>query len=178
MSPRAAASALAAWLLVGSITLTHAGGAGEVLPQPVETPFGRLASGTTVGLNMTNASGSVMGSLVGTTTNVWYLNNTNATSSYLARIDLTSSTGVSNLVNLVVGIDNGTKTAQVTGALGSLTQTGGSYVTLPPGSTNRIYVTQSVSLVGPDAVLELNVTIADDAAESATTIMRARLMVT
>lgn len=169
---------LACWLLAGSIGLSHAEGASRLEPTSSEVTFVALAPGATAGLNGTRATASVAGTLLATTTSLWRLDNVNATGTYVAKIDVASSSGVSNLVGLTIGIDNGTATPQVTASLGALTQTGGAYVTLPPGSGSTVYLTQSVSLLGPDSVLQLTLTLADDATERATTTMRANVTIT
>lgn len=171
-------SALSALALVGSITLVHDAASGSLVGRSVETPLGRLASGSAVGVNATNATASIAGTLLTGTTNVWWLNNTNASGAYHAKIDVVSSSGVANLALLRVGIDNGTQTDQVLAAAGALTQTGGAYVQLPAASSNRIYATQAVLSLGSPSQLVLRVTLSDDVAESATVEMRATLSLT
>lgn len=146
----------------GGIVLVHSGSSGFFDVVEVEVPFGRLAPGSTVGANSTNASVSVGAALLSTTTDALYLNNTNATGAYYARLVAYSTSGIANLVTLEIGIDNGTRTEQVVASLGSLTQSSGSYVKLEPGSTNTIYVTNAVtSLLAADSVIRLDVYAAE-----------------
>jgi hypothetical protein len=136
-------------------------------PDTVQAPLGALAAGSSAGLNGTNGSASVVGGLVSSTTNLLYLNNTDATAAVYAKLSLTSSTGTSGITSLTVGIHNGTAGApQVAGTAGSLTQTSGSYVRLEPGSANRIYVTQAVGVVFGSSTLGMDVLVADDLTES------------
>lgn len=163
--------ALIAWLafaLIGSISVDHPGASTSIDVVGVETPFGTSAPGSSVGSNATNASASVAGTLVAATTTLWYLNNTNATGAYYARLTEYSATGVPNLVSFTLGINNGTSTPEVTGALGALTQTSGPYVRLEPASTNTIYVTQAVTALSSGARVDVVVDLSDDAQESAT----------
>lgn len=158
----------AALVLTGSITLSHEGSL-AFSPVEVEAPLGRLASGSGIGLNATNGSASVAGALVATTTDLLYLNNTNATSPVWAKLVLTSSSGTSGLLSLAVGIRNasGSEAGQVLGSAGSITQTSGSYLRLEPASTNRIYVTQAVPVVFSGSSLSMDLLVADDTSESA-----------
>lgn len=178
MSARAAAL-LAGALLVGSLTLVYQQPAADVAPEEGEVLMRPAAAGATVGANSTNASASVAGSLLSATTSVLYLNNTNASGAWHARLALHSSSGVTNLALLSVGIDNGTaQVDQVTASLGSLTQSSGPYVRLEPGSTNLIFVTQQVSLVGPDATLGFDVYVSDSPSDAAYYVMKLALTVT
>lgn len=170
----AAALALAVSIAtVGSITVLTAGPGATTIIEAVEVPLAPLASGSTVGLNATNGSVSLANSLLLVSANAFYLNNTNATGAYYAKLALLSSSGVGNVVALSIGIDNGTQTDQITGSLGALTQSSGPYVRLEPGSTNMIYVSQDVvSLLGT-TTLQFEVRLSDDEAESAFYTMRA-----
>ena len=163
---------------MGSIRLTTSGLPATTLPEPVEVAFAPRAAGATVGANATNASATVAGSLVGTTAQALWLNNTNASGAYHARIVLWSASGLADVTSLAVGIDNGTATPQVTGTLGGLTQAGGALVRLEPGSANSVYVSQTVGLTQGTTVLDMEVYVADDAAESAYYVMRMRLTIT
>lgn len=175
----ALAPALAlALALVGSITLVHGDATGSLVGRAVETPLGKLASGSTVGANATNGSASVTGTLLSATTDVWWLNNTNASGVYHAKLDVVSTSGVSNLALLRIGIDNGTRTDQVVATAGALTQAGGSYVQLPASSSNRIYATQAVVSLGSPSQVVLRITLSDDVEESASVEMRAALGLT
>lgn len=175
---RVAAFALAL-LVSGSVTLTYPSATPSSDVRQVETPLAPLAGGSSVTGSGTEATASVGGSLISLKTNVLYLNNTNATGVSYAKINAVSSSGVSNLVSLTVGINNGTAdTAQVTGALGAITQSGGDYVRLEPASTNRIFLTQAVTLVGPDASLVLDIVTSDTTDDSAYMITNANLTIT
>jgi hypothetical protein len=107
------------------------------------------------------------------------LNNENATGAHYARLILASSSGIGNLGTLEVGINNGTGLiAQVAGTLGGLTSTTGPLVRLEPGSTNTIYVTQSVSVLGLTSGVTLDVRVADDPDERAYVTTRATITIT
>lgn len=176
---KGALAVLVAWALMGSITLTYASGTTSAATQLVEVRLGALAAGSAASSDHAEGTASVAGVLVSARTNLLYLNNTNATGAWYVKIAQVSTSGISNVVSLAVGIDNGTaSTPQVTGALGALTQTEGSYVRLEPASTNRIYVTQAVSLVGPDTALALDIYAADTAAADAYVITNANLTIT
>ena len=178
MSARLAALLGLGLLLTGSITLAHQSGVG-LSPAATHAPLGRLASGSSAGMNATNGSATVVGSLVSATTDVLYLNNTDPTQAVYAKLVLTSSTGTSGITALSVGIDNGSAdTAQVSGTAGSLTQTAGSYARLEPGSANRLYVTQTVSVLFTASTLNMDLVVADDLAESATVTSKVRLSIT
>lgn len=172
--------ALAAlFVTTGSIRLTHTSSLTHA-PVTVEVPFGRLAPGSSVGVNATNASASVAASSVATTTDLLYLNNTNATAPAFAKLVLTGSSGLANVVSLSIGIHNGTSgVGQVTGSFGSITQSGGSYVRLEPASVNRIYVTDAVTLLGySGSTFQLDVYAADATNESAYVKTRALVSLT
>lgn len=176
---RAAPLVLAALLLTGSIQLAHAPSGGSVEPLSVEVPFGRLAPGSTVGANATNASASVTGALLATTTHVLYLNNTNATGAWHARLAIVGSSGLANLATLQLGIENGTASVeQVTASLGTLTRTTGPLVRLEPASANRIYVTQAVTSLATPTTLWLDAVVADDETGSAAVVTKARIGLT
>lgn len=169
----------AALVLVGSIQATYETRISNVEPSEVETPMGSLAPGSSGGLNGTDGTASVVGTLLATRTDVLYLNNTNATGAWYARLTSTSSTGIANLVSLELGIDNGTASvAQVIGSLGTLTQKTGAYVRLEPASANKIYIARTVTLLAVTSTVTLDVRVADDAAESAYLITNAVVSVT
>lgn len=163
----------------GGLTLRHAS-VPTLVPRGVEVPMGRLAAGSAVGSNATNATASTAGALVSTTTDLLYLNNTNASAPTYARLVLTSSSGLANVVDLQVGIKNGSaQTLQVAGTGGSVTQSSGSYVRLEPGSANRIYLTQTVGLLfSGGATLDMDLLVADDLAETATVREKVRVTIT
>lgn len=152
-------------LAAGVLQTLPLSGEMSVDPEGTEVPFGRLVSGSSVGSNATNATASLDGATLLTTTSMLYLNNTNATGAWYAKIVLTSSSGVSNLVNMRVGIDNGTATDQVVALLGSLTQSSGSYVRLAPGSTNTIYLTNLVTNPALTSTLRMDVYVTSDPVE-------------
>lgn len=179
-APRAATAtaALALTLSIltcGSITVATEGPGATTLVETVEVPLGQLAAGSAVGVNATNGSVNIANSLLLVSTDAFYLNNTNATGAYYAKLVLFSSSGVGNVVALAVGIDNGTRTDQIKGALGSLTQTSGAYVRLEPGSVNKLYVSQDVVSLLSTTTIQFEVRLADDEAESAFYTMRARV---
>lgn len=164
---------------VGSIQLTHASTL-TLAPQTVEAPFGKLAVGSTVGANATNGSASTAGSVLGATTFMLYLNNTHATLPAYVKLVLTSSSGLTGLTSLSVGVHNGTaSTSHIVGSLGSISQSSGSYTRLEPASTNRLYVTQTVDgVLHGSTALSLDVYVADDEAESAYAKTRATFTIT
>lgn len=176
--PRLLGALVVILLLTGSITLSHASTL-TLRPATVEAPLGRLASGSSAGANATNGSASVTGALVSTTTDLLYLNNTNASAAVFAKLVLTSSSGVGGLTLLSVGIKNGTTSAaQVAATAGSLTQTSGSYLRLEPSSANRIYVTQSVGALYTGSALDMDLYVADDTSESAFVRTKVRVTIT
>lgn len=156
---------LAAAMLVGVLQSLPLTGEMRVDPEATEVPFGALAPGSSAGTNATNATASLAGTTLLTTTELLYLNNTNATGVWYAKIVLTSSSGISNLLNMRVGIDNGTATDQVIALLGSLTQTSGVYVQLPAASTNTIYVTTLVTNPALTSTLDMDVQVTSDPSE-------------
>lgn len=175
---RAAPVLLAALLLTGSITLAHGPSGGSVTPRAAEVTFGALAPGSSAGPNSTNGSASVAGALLSTTTHVLYLNNTNATGAWFARLEVVDSSGLAGLSTLQVGIRNGTASVeQVASSLGTLTKRTGPLVRLEPGSANRIYVTQAVAGLATPATVWLDVVAADGADEAATVVTKARIAV-
>ena len=167
--PPSLAFALAlAFALVGSIALSSTSGTSSTTVGQVEVRLGALASGSSGGANGTAGTASVTGTILSATTNLLYLNNTNATGVWLAELNVASSSGVANLPTLTIGIDNGTaQVAQVTGALGVLTKTTGTYVRLEPASANKIYVTAAVTTLGLASSVTVTVRASVDAGESA-----------
>lgn len=174
---KALALLLASGLLVGSITMSHDEASATLSAAEPVVKMGALASGSAGGLNGSLGSASVSGALLATTTNVLYLNNTGS-STWYARLNVTSSSGVAGLSSITLGIDNGTRVAQAAGTLGSLTQTGGSYVALAPGSANKLYVTQAVSLLGNTASFSLDVYASDATDDSAYVVTHATIGIT
>lgn len=168
-----------AWALMGSIALTFDAGTTSATGEYVEVRMGALASGSTVTSDYAEGTATAIGVLSSTRTDLLYLNNTNATGVWHVKLAQVSATGVSNIVTLTIGVDNGTSTSpQIVGSLGSITQTEGSYVRLEPASANRIYVTRSVSLLGPDIAIVLNVYAADTSAANAYVITNANVTIT
>lgn len=173
--------AVAAVLIVAhagaSLTLLHTQSSGLFDPVGVEVPFGKVVAGSSLGANLTNASVSIAGTLLQTSTDILYLNNTNATGVYHARLELVSTTGLANLDLLKLSIDNGTVTDQILIQLGSITDATGPYVQLEPASTNKIVVTQALALLSAGSVT-FTVHAADDPQESAVVTTRAVLDLT
>jgi hypothetical protein len=102
---------LLALALVGSLQLTHGDSTPTLQPSAAEVAFGRLAAGSTVGANATNASAAIAGAVtLETTQNLLYLNNTNASGAYHVRLVSTQATGLTGATTLNVGIHNGTAT--------------------------------------------------------------------
>lgn len=168
------AGLLAAFVLVGSLDLTSDPGNWTLAVGEVETRLGALAPGSSGGLNATQGTASVTGTLLTTTTNLLYVNNTNASGVWYARLNVVSTTGIANLPTLTIGINNGTATAtQVVASLGSLTQSTGAYIRLEPASSNIIYVTEAVTTLGISSTFTLSVYAADDTAESAFVVTNA-----
>lgn len=164
-------------LFVGSITMTHDAGAPMLSAEAPLVVFGALAAGSSGGLNGSAATVSVATTLLATTTNALWINNTD-TSTWYARLNATSYSGLTSITSLTIGIDNGTKTAQVTGALGSLSQTGGAYVALPAGSSNKLYVTQVASLLGTTSSVQLDLYASDATDDVAYVVTHATLTLT
>jgi hypothetical protein len=155
-------------LAAASSTLIHAQSSTSLDPVvEVEVPFGELAAGSTVGANATNASASVSGTLSLTTTEFLYLNNTNASGTYHAKLELIDSQDIGILDTLEVGIDNGTRTDQMVVDGGSVTRSSGPYVELGADSTNMLYVRTSLSSLTTTPKLWWWAYAADDADGSA-----------
>lgn len=149
-------------VVVGAITMRHANAAPLLSASAPIVAMGPLAPGSTGGVNGSAGQANLsafVSSVTSTTTHVLYLNNTGA-STWYARLALASSTGSSGIVVLSIGINNGSYQPQVTGSLGSITSTGGAYVALAAGSTNRISITQAVT-VGSTPTFTLDVYASD-----------------
>lgn len=162
----------------GALTLLHTESTGGFEPIEVEVPFAPHGAGSTMGANDTNASVSISGTLLETTTDILYINNTNTSGSHWARLEIVEAPSLLNIDFLKLGIDNGTTTTdQIIIQTGTLTDTDGTYVKLEPGSTNTIYVTQSLS-----SLTTISTTFwmysADDPEESAFVKTRAELTLT
>lgn len=172
-----------AWFLVlvvpiaaAGITLVHAPASGTFDPVAVEVPFGRIISGSSIGANNTNASVAIAATLLQTSTDILYLNNTNATSPYFVRFELVGTDNLGLLDLVRVGIDNGTTTDQIIIELGVIIDDDGTLVRLEPASTNTVYVTRSIAL-GTGGVT-FWVYAADDASQSTYVKTRASVELT
>lgn len=165
-------------LASGSVVLVHDASSGSFLPVEVEVPFGATPATTSVGTNATNATASVTGTLTQTTTDVFYLNNTNSSGAHYAKLELVSTSDLALLDLVRLGIDNGTTTDQIKIDTGAITSSEGSYVKLEPGSTNTIYVTQSLGSLTSSPELVFWTYSADDASESAYVKTRATVTLT
>ncbi len=162
----------------GALTLLHTESTGTFEPVGVEVPFGQHVAGSTLGVDNTNASVSISGSLLETTTEILYINNTNASGAHWARLEVVGTTNLANLQLLEIGIDNQTTTTdQIIIDTGTLLDGDGTYVKLEPGSTNTIYVTQSLGSLTTSGVT-FWVYSADDPQESAFVKTRAQLTLT
>lgn len=171
---------LLALALVGSITLSHGPSTPTMTISPVEVALGPLLAGSSVGANATNGSVTFAGatSLL-TTTDLLYLNNTNASRTYYVKLMEYSSTGLALATTINIGVNNGTaNTDQVLVSLGAVTQSSGPYVPLPPGTTGKIYASTLVSVVYGTGMIGFEVLVADDASETAYYSMRSVVTVT
>lgn len=167
MSARLVAVALAA-LLVGSIfryDLVVSSFSTE--PGLVELRLAPLGAGAVAGTDGTNGTVSLTGTLALTTTDLFWINNTNASAPWYVKLELTSSSGVANLAAATLGVNNGTaNSAQVTALLGSLTQTSGSYARIDPGASGRVYLSQVVSALGVPSTLATQVRVTQETNET------------
>jgi hypothetical protein len=108
-----------------------------------------------------------------------WLNNTNASGPWLVKLILVSSSGVTNLASLAVGIDNGTaSTDQVVGLVGAITQDTGAYVRLDANTAGKIYLTQAVSVLAQTSSLAIEIQATDSSDEPAYITTYANLSVT
>jgi hypothetical protein len=154
-------------LLIGSVYVTDVFSSLTTSPVAVEVALGALAAGSSAGTDGTNGVATITGTLLTGTTDLFYLNNSNATGPWHVKLALTGSSGVTNLALLSLGVDNGTtSTPQIAALLGTLTQTSGAYVQLEPGSTNRIYATQAVSVVGLPSTLTVQISVTQETNET------------
>lgn len=143
-----------------------------------ETTYGRAHAGASVGVNATNATVTLTRTTSTTTTDVLWLNNTNASGSAWARIHAYTLTGaVGRIVTLDVSLDvDGVRTSQVLVAGGTLTQSTGAYVLLPPGSANKLAITQRfTNHGGTDPSVFMDVYVADDAEGASYGAMKLRV---
>jgi len=166
LAPAPALALAMALALVGNIQLDSDAGTSTTHASTVLVPMGALASGSSGGLNGTAGTATITGTLVSTTTNALYLNNTDSAVWY-AKLDVASSSGLANLPALTIGINNGTSSvAQTTVLVAALTKSTGTYVRLEPSSTNRIYVTDTVTTLGLTSSFTLTVRASVDTSES------------
>lgn len=172
-----AAMALTLPLAGASLVLVHDQSSGDLLPVETEVPYGATPATDAVGLNATNGSASVSGSLTTVTTDVFYINNTNTSGVHYVKLELVEVLNKDLLSTLKLGIDNGTKTLQIEIDTGSLLSSEGTYVRLEPGSTNTIYATYSLSSLTSDPELVFWTYSADDASESAYVKSRGRVTI-
>lgn len=145
---------LAVWvpLASASIVLVHDTSQGSFDPVEPEVVYGSKPATETVGANASNGTATVQGSLTETSTDVFYLNNTNATEDRHVRLGLVGASGSLDLLEL--GVDNGTQAAQISIELDTVTSDSGSWVRLPPASSGTIYLTHSLgSLTGEPEVV-------------------------
>ncbi len=174
---------LATLLLVAAthctIQLVHQAAGGTFDVVEVEVPLGHYAPGGTTGSNDTVGAVSLAGSLIGASTNLFYLNNTNTTGAYYAKITATGTAGLAEIVTPSIRIDNGTGPVdQVLVSLGALMQSAGAYVRLEPSSTNIISVTQTVTALHATSTVDMDIRVADDETEAAYVVMTAVLTLT
>lgn len=149
------------------ILVTYQPSTGTFDPVEVDVPWGQLQDGTTIGANNSTANVPVDGTLTLSSSDILYANNTNPDTSLHIRLSLVDATGL-NLVSLLkIGIDNGTQTDQITIETGIITQQTGPLVHIQPGSTNTIYLDQSLDILGSTVEVTFEMVIADDTDETA-----------
>lgn len=163
----------------GGIRLEHTTSALSLDVATVEVPFGKLASGSTVGANATNASASMgAGVVVMSTANAFYLNNTNASAPWYVKIVYVASSGAAQLTTGNLGVNNGTSVDHVTTSSGSVTQSSGSYQRLEPGSTNRLYVESLEGVLFGGATIDFDVYASDTPSGASYTVSKGRITLT
>lgn len=170
MRLRLLAAMLVAHLLIGSVFVPSVLSQVDASPVDVEVRLGRLASGSTVASDGTNATASVVGSVGLLTTHVLYLNNTNATGTWYAKLSLAGNGSLGNLRLARIGINNGVATDQIVVFNGAVTQTAGAYVALAPGSVNRVFVSDRVVSLGVGTSFDVTVSLTQETNE--TTLVR------
>jgi hypothetical protein len=184
MTPRTrllvAVALAASFLLVGSVRLRHESPPSRITPVAPEVVYGRLAAGSSAGVNLTNASATVVGTLLSTLSTVLYLNNTNSSGAYSLRLAVDGVSGLANLVSAEVGIETagGARTPMIKVSLGGVTQSTGSFVTVAGGTSARIYVSLTVSAAGLLSTINFHTIVADDSTEAAYMRMKGRIAVT
>lgn len=168
-------------LRVGSagIRLMHATSAPSLGVATVEVPFGKLAAGSSVGANATNATASVAaGVVVAATTQAFYLNNTNASGAWYVKLVHVSSSGIAQLSTGNLGVDNGTAVDHVKISSGAVTQPSGSYQRLEPASTNQLYVKSLEGVLFAGATIDFDVYASDTAGGEAYLVSKGRITLT
>ncbi len=169
---------VSAHVFVGSIQVVHQPATGSVGVSEVEVRLGHLAPASSTGVNSSTMSATLSGTLTPTTTDVVYVNNTNPAAPFYARLESTGTTGIGNILDLVIGIDNGTAQAdQITASLGAVTSTGGAYIRLEPASVNTLYVARTVNAFFSGATVAFDIYVSDDTAESAYVVMTGDLAI-
>ena len=162
----------------GGVLVTHTTSASTLSVGAVEVPFGRLAAGSGVGANATNASASINApTVIASNQNALYLNNT-GTSAWWVKVVLSSSASISDVTTGNVGVDNGTLVEHVKIASGAVTQSSGSYQRLEPSSTNHLYVRSLQELIFDGATLDVDVHLSPTSAGDSYLVSKARLTLT
>jgi hypothetical protein len=138
-----ASFSLSVRVATGGITVAPGTSTPALAVSTVDVPFGKLVSGSSVGSNATNASGSAAAAVaLAGSTDYFYINNTATSPSYVKIVETTATAGISALATMNIGVRNSTGVAveHVKLSSGSFTQTSGSYQRLEPSSTNYLYV--------------------------------------
>lgn len=149
------------------ILVTYQPSSGTFDPVEVDVPWGQLQDGTTIGANNSTTNVPVDGTLTLSSTDILYANNTNPDTGLYLRLSLVNITGLDLVSLLEIGIDNGTQTDQITIETGIITQETGALVHVPSGSTNTIYIDQSLDLLSSTVEITFEMVIADDTDETA-----------
>lgn len=168
-------------LTMGALQLAYGDSTPSMTVVEVEVPLRPLAPGSSTGANSTNASVSFAACLaISCSTDLWYLNNTNASGTYYAKLVSTSTSGLNvEVTTLDIGIDNGSTNDQIKVATGVLTQSAGSgWIGLSAGSTNRIYATSLVTLLFGSGSVSFDVLVSSDSAGDRYDVLKATLTVT
>lgn len=163
----------------GGIQLEHTTSAPSLDVATVEVPFGKLATGSTVGANATNASASISAGVVVTSTaNAFYLNNTNASAAWYVKIVYVASSGIAQLTTGNLGVNNGTSVDHVIISSGDVTQPSGSYQRLEPASTNRLYVKSLEGVFFGGATIDFDVYASDTPTGASSLVSKGRITLT
>lgn len=163
----------------GGTVLTHPTSAPALSVHTVLVPLRPLLAGSAVGASSTNGTASVNApTLLQSTQNVFFLNNTAPTASYV-RLVLVASASISDVSVGNVGVaSGGTSVDHVRIGSGVVTQPAGSYQLLAPGSTNRLYLTSLEGLLFNGATLDLDIHASDTASGDSYVVSKARLTLT